>query len=87
MSGTASDVVGIFSATRLRKTVNERRMVTPEINTSRFDCYRAKEFTEDVLVYSCTVTLIVKIFLVGHLITHISQSVQIMFQYLVGLVS
>lgn len=50
MSGTASDVVGIFSATRLRKTVNERRMVTPEINTSRFDCHRAKEFTEEVLV-------------------------------------
>lgn len=31
ISGTASDVVGIFSATRLRNTVNERRMVTPEI--------------------------------------------------------
>lgn len=34
ISGTASDVVGIFSATRLRNTVNERRMVTPEIRFS-----------------------------------------------------
>lgn len=31
INGTASDVVGIFSATRLRNTVNESSMVTPEI--------------------------------------------------------
>lgn len=30
MSGTASDVVGIDSATRLRNTVNDRRIVTPD---------------------------------------------------------
>jgi hypothetical protein len=28
--GTASDVVGIDSATRFKKTVNDRRIVTPE---------------------------------------------------------
>lgn len=33
--GTASDVVGIDSATRLRKTVNDRRIVTPVIVTKR----------------------------------------------------
>lgn len=38
IKGTASDVVGIFSATRLRNTVNERRMVTPEIKVYKFDC-------------------------------------------------
>lgn len=31
INGTASDVVGIDSATRLRNTVKERRIVTPEI--------------------------------------------------------
>lgn len=37
INGTASDVVGIFSATRLRNTVNERRMVTPESKISNFE--------------------------------------------------
>lgn len=37
INGTASDVVGIFSATRLRKTVNERSMVTPEMKISNFE--------------------------------------------------
>lgn len=35
ISGTASDVVGIDSATRLRKTVNERRIVTPANGTKK----------------------------------------------------
>lgn len=30
ISGTASDVSGIFSVTMFRKTVSESRMVTPE---------------------------------------------------------
>lgn len=30
--GTASDVVGIDSATRFKNTVNDSRIVTPEIN-------------------------------------------------------
>jgi hypothetical protein len=29
MSGTASDVVGIDSATKFKNTVNDRRIVTP----------------------------------------------------------
>lgn len=37
INGTASDVVGIFSATRLRNTVNERRIVTPEIKILDFE--------------------------------------------------
>lgn len=37
INGTASDVVGIFSATRLRNTVNERSMVTPEMKISNFE--------------------------------------------------
>jgi hypothetical protein len=36
ISGTASDVEGIFSATKLRNTVNERRMVTPATKISDF---------------------------------------------------
>lgn len=31
MSGTASDVVGIDSATKFKNTVNDRRIVTPAI--------------------------------------------------------
>jgi len=30
INGTASDVVGIFSATKFRNTVNDRSIVTPE---------------------------------------------------------
>lgn len=37
IKGTASDVVGIFSATRLRNTVNERSMVTPEMKILNFE--------------------------------------------------
>jgi hypothetical protein len=40
INGTASDVVGIFSATRLRNTVNERSMVTPEMKISNFERVR-----------------------------------------------
>jgi hypothetical protein len=36
INGTASDVEGIFSATKLRNTVNERSMVTPVTKIS--DC-------------------------------------------------
>lgn len=36
ISGTASDVEGIFSATKLRNTVNERSMVTPVMKISDF---------------------------------------------------
>lgn len=35
ISGTASEVVGIDSATRLRNTVNERRIVTPANETEK----------------------------------------------------
>lgn len=47
INGTASDVVGIFSATRLRKTVNERSMVTPEMKILNFDrvCVRLRSFS------------------------------------------
>lgn len=40
INGTASDVVGIFSATRLRNTVNESSMVTPEMKICNFECVR-----------------------------------------------
>ena len=33
MSGTASDVVGILSATIFRKTVSDSKMVTPKTGT------------------------------------------------------
>ena len=38
ISGTASDVGGIVSATRSRKTVNDSRIVTPnnDTNTARY---------------------------------------------------
>lgn len=36
INGTASDVEGIFSATKLRNTVNERSMVTPVTKISDF---------------------------------------------------
>lgn len=36
--GTASEVAGIVSATMLRKTVNDKRIVTPETRISIF-CY------------------------------------------------
>lgn len=42
INGTASDVVGIFSATRLRKTVNERSMVTPEMKILNFERVRVR---------------------------------------------
>lgn len=42
INGTASDVVGIFSATRLRKTVNESSMVTPEMKISNFESVRVR---------------------------------------------
>jgi hypothetical protein len=32
MSGTASDVVGIDSATKFKNTVNDRRIVTPAMD-------------------------------------------------------
>lgn len=35
--GTASDVAGIVSATILRKTVRDNRIVTPEINKKLFE--------------------------------------------------
>ena len=34
MRGTASDVVGMLSATRFRNTVSDSRMVTPEADTN-----------------------------------------------------
>jgi hypothetical protein len=39
MRGTASDVVGIDSATRFKKTVNDRRIVTPVNVNFFFGCF------------------------------------------------
>lgn len=67
ISGTASDVVGIFSATRLRNTVNERRMVTPEIRFSILNnptCFSVSQNRSSHVEGCCSSTLLVVFFFV-----------------------
>jgi len=65
MSGTASDVGGIVSATSCRKTVNDSRIVTPATNHARTEI----NWLHDFLIHRASLQLLQQPLLIGREVT------------------